>query len=81
MTKLFRLPDGTACSDSERYAKEWFTLADEVASLFPGYRVNGVDPDIMLSSENWSSSFRLSVEAAQLLISEVNRRVAARESG
>lgn len=67
-----RLPDGTITTDQARYVEEWFNLADEVASLFPGYHVNGVDPNISL----WKglSTLSLTLEQAKLLLAEVKRR-------
>lgn len=74
MTKSYRLPDGSITSDVNLYADTWFALANQVAALFPGYQVNGVDPGISLASSDWKSSLSLTVEQANALLAEVKRQ-------
>ena len=80
MTKSYRLPDGGITSDVNLYADTWFALGNQVASLFPGYQVNGVDPGISLASSDWKSSLSLTVEQANTLLAEVNRRTIAEKT-
>ena len=51
---LYRLPTEprTVTDDQMRWAEEWNTLADRVVKFFPGYRVAGMDPGIMLFAED-----------------------------
>lgn len=74
MNKSYRMPDGSTTSDVNLYADTWFALANEVATLFPGYQVHGVDPGISLTSADWKASLQLTVEQAKLLLAEVKRR-------
>jgi hypothetical protein len=47
---MFRLPTEprTVTNDQLQWANEWNALADMVVEFFPGYRVAGMDPGVML---------------------------------
>jgi hypothetical protein len=65
--KQFRLPDGTATTGPDKYVQAWLELADGAAALFPGYQVNGVDPDITLFNDK-GVMLRLTVDQAKVLV-------------
>ena len=68
---LFRLPTEprTVTEDQELWAKEWNALADRVVEFFPGYRVSGMDPGILLFVEGGEGSVSLSLHACLALLS------------
>jgi hypothetical protein len=78
------LPDGTTTTDSYEYSEAWASLANEVASLFPGYKVYAFNPGIHLTPPadftNWNGCIHLTVEQAQLLVAEVRRRIEDKKS-
>ena len=70
--QLYRLPrePREVTEDQELWAQEWGTLADKVCAFFPGYRVSGMDPGILLFAEDGhEGSISLSLHACLALLS------------
>lgn len=65
----YRLPDRTETVDQTVWAVAWSNFADKVAARFPGYRVGGMDPGVMLFGPN-NDTVSLSVQACKALLGE-----------
>lgn len=71
--RMFRMPDGNVTRDQDEYLKAWTELGAKVAALFPGYRIGGYDPDILLHPEDYADgSFSIPARAALALVSKVD---------
>lgn len=69
MRQQYRLPTipRTITEDSLEWANAWNELGDKVVKYFPGYRVGGMDPGIMLFGTN--DTVQLSLQACLALLS------------
>lgn len=45
----YRLPNGEETEDADEMQREWYKLVQIAESLFPGYRVTGFDPGLVLT--------------------------------
>lgn len=73
---LYRLPTEprTVTEDQSLWAHEWNALADKVVAFFPGYRVSGMDPGVLLFPQDGGhDSISLSLRACLALINNNNR--------
>jgi hypothetical protein len=61
-----RLPFGGYTEDGEMYALMWSKVGEAVAAKFPGFRLIGMDPDILIGTDH--ASFTLPQDAVQALL-------------
>jgi hypothetical protein len=66
-----RLPDGGSTTDYDHYLSKWHDMADRVVRFFPGFHLGGMDPGLILFSDDYKGdSISLSVKACMALLTK-----------